>query len=104
MWYFSCLQNENRFQLLGAIDGKHIAIRKPPNSGSLYYNYKSYFSLVLLAICDARLRVIYANYGSYGSQGDAGIFSRTDFAQLLNSGILISARVLVKIFSHFQEN
>ena len=40
---------------IGAIDGKHIRLIQPTGTGSLYYNYKSLFSTVLLAVCDANI-------------------------------------------------
>ena len=44
---------------MGAIDGKPTRIKAPPNSGSKFYNYKGYFLLLLIAVCDAHYRFIF---------------------------------------------
>ncbi|RVE40776.1 hypothetical protein evm_014574 [Chilo suppressalis] len=64
---------------IGAIDGKHIRIIKPNDSGSLFYNYKSYFSTVLLAVCDANYCFIAVNIGAYGKSNDSTIFQDSVF-------------------------
>lgn len=61
----------------GALDGKHVRIKKPKKSGSLYFNYKGYFSIVLLALVDADYKFIWANIGAEGSQSDCGIYNRS---------------------------
>ncbi|XP_025413308.1 protein ALP1-like [Sipha flava] len=61
----------------GAVDGKHIRIIKPERSGSLYMNYKHYFSIGLLAIADANYKFIYVDVGSYGKDSDSTIFKNS---------------------------
>ncbi|KAB0805310.1 hypothetical protein PPYR_02280 [Photinus pyralis] len=69
----------------GAIDGKHVRITKPINSGSYYYNYKEYFSVVLMAIVNANYEFISVNVGTNGRVSDGGVIENTTFHKKLIS-------------------
>lgn len=60
---------------LGAIDEKHVRIEAPKKSGSIYFNYKGYYSIVLFAVVDSNYKYIYVDVGSQGAASDGGIFS-----------------------------
>lgn len=73
----------NFHNTLGALDGKHIAIKCPPNSGSLYYNYKHFYSIILMALADADYKFLYVDIGANGSASDGGVFNDSDIYRAL---------------------
>lgn len=71
---------------LGSVDGKHIRIRNPPHGGTMYYNYKHFFSIVLQGLVDANYKFICVDVGSYGKQSDGGIFRESALGKAVISG------------------
>jgi hypothetical protein len=66
-----------------AVDGKHIGMCKPDGSDSEFFNYKSYFSTVLMALVDADYKFIAIEVGAYGSCSDSNIFKQSNLYKRL---------------------
>jgi hypothetical protein len=73
---------------LRAVDGKHIRIIPPADSGSYYYNYKGTHSIVLMAIANANYEFIYIDVGTNGRISDGGVIMNTKFYDKLLQGTL----------------
>ncbi|XP_022903541.2 uncharacterized protein [Onthophagus taurus] len=63
----------------GALDGKHIRIVPPPYSGAQYYNYKNFYSIVLMALVNSNYEFIFVDVGKNGRLSDGGVIEYTDF-------------------------
>ena len=70
------------------MDGKHIEIKEPKNSGSCYFNYKGRFSIVLLALVDANYKFIYADVGCNGRISDGGVFRNSTLSKAVSTDLL----------------
>ncbi|XP_036000776.1 uncharacterized protein LOC105922503 [Fundulus heteroclitus] len=77
---------ENKWQFphcLGAIDGRHVFIQPPGNSGS-----ESRFSIILMAVVDANYKFVYASTETQGRVSYAGVFAQSDLRDAMDTGTL----------------
>ena len=83
--------NSRRWQFhhcLGALDGKHVVIKKPRGGGSYWYNYKGFHSIVLMALVDGSYKFVWAEVGTQGTASDAQIFDECELKEGLDAGVL----------------
>lgn len=88
-WFKKAEEFWERWQFpncVAGIDGKHVRIFSPDKSGSLFYNFKGFFSIVLFAMVDANCKFILVDVGSYGKEGDAGIFRKSQMGKKVTNG------------------
>ena len=65
--------------VMGALDGKHVRITRPKKTGSLYWNYKNFYSIVLFACVDADYRFLYVDVGAEGRASDSTLWKYSSF-------------------------
>ena len=73
---------------VGAIDGKHIVMVPPANSGSHYFNYKQRHSIVLMAVVGPDYECLYADVGTNGRVSDGGVWNKCSLSQSIEDGVI----------------
>jgi hypothetical protein len=81
LWQFPCCW--------AAVDGCHLPISCPPGREQAkkeYHNFKNFYSIVLMALVDAKYRFIWASAGFPGNSHDSVILQATELWQKITSG------------------
>ena len=84
-WY----ERWNFPHVIGAIDGKHVACKAPPNSGSEFYNYKGFFSVILVALVTSDYKFLWVDVSGNGSASDAQIYNNSELKEGLENGTIM---------------
>eukprot|EP00794_Sanderia_malayensis_P005742 gene5742-biopygen4655 len=80
-WQFPCSW--------AAVDGCHIPIKCPPGGQSSrkeYHNFKNFYSVVLMALVDAKYRFIWGSCGFPGNSHDSIILQSTSLWSRIKDG------------------
>ena len=70
------------------MDGKHISLFLSKGSGSEYYNYKGFFSLVILALVDYDYKLLFIDLGCQGIISDGGVYHNSSLSNIIENNLL----------------
>ncbi|GFG34852.1 hypothetical protein Cfor_00082 [Coptotermes formosanus] len=70
---------------IAATDGKHIHVKCSPKCGSLYFNHKGYFLVVLLACADANALFTTIHVRDFGKNSDGSMFTASTLGKMLET-------------------
>ena len=76
------------------IDGSHLPIQCPEGgaeSAKQYFNFKSFYSIVLLCLVDAHYRFIWASIGAPGNTHDSTYFQSSTLWKDITDGKILPA-------------
>lgn len=68
---------------LGDIDRTHFHLKAPPNSGSLFYNYKNFYSIVVITAVNHNYEFTQVDVGSEGCCSVGRIWNKGQFYRLM---------------------
>jgi len=67
-------ERQNFANVIVCTGRKQIHIKCPTKAGSLFYNYKRFFFIVLQGVTDSGNIFIFRDIGAYGKQSDGGTY------------------------------
>jgi len=76
------------------MDGKHVVLQAPFNSGSEFFNYKSSFSVLLFTLVDANYSFLFVDCGCQGRISDGGVFKNSElFKNMENQTLSLPSKI-----------
>ena len=78
-----CFPRKVAVHWLAATDSKPVPLKAPPYSGSMYFNYIEWHSIIFLAVVDAQNNFLWYKLGANGRQNDLVIFGASCIASAL---------------------
>ena len=72
-----------------AIDGKQVACKAPPNSGSEFYNYTGFFSMILFALVTSDYKFLWVDVSGNDSASDPQIYNNSELKEDLENGTIM---------------
>ena len=67
---------------------KHIAMQQTSYSGLEFFNYKHFYSVILVALVDANYKFLYVDIAAAGHASDAGVYSQSTLKEAIASNSL----------------